>query len=81
MKQDIVVPKLRTDESKAVLAAWLKDVGETVEAGEALYEIETDKVVNQIEATKAGVLEAVFVEEGDDVAPGQRVAVIESSEK
>lgn len=78
MKQEIVVPKLRTDESKAVLAAWLKDVGEKVEAGEALYEIETDKVVNQVEATKAGVLEAILVEEGDDVTAGQKIAVIES---
>lgn len=80
MKQDILIPKLRTDESKAVLASWLKEVGEPVEAGEALYEIETDKVVNQVEATKDGVLEAVFVEEGDDVTAGQRVAVIESNE-
>lgn len=79
MKQDIVVPKLRTEESKAIMAAWLKEKGDRVEAGDALYEIETEKVVNQIEATSAGILTDVFVEEGDDVTAGQLIGAIESS--
>ena len=49
-----------------------------MEAGEPLYEVETDKVVNQIEATASGVLKKQLWEEGDQVAPGDPVAILET---
>ena len=56
MEKELTMPKLRPEMEKGVLCAWLKEEGDTVTAGEPLYEIETDKVVNQIEATESGVL-------------------------
>ena len=56
MEKNIVMPRLRPEMEKGVLCAWLKEEGEPVSAGEPLFEIETDKVVNQIEATQDGVL-------------------------
>ena len=72
------MPKLRPEMEQAVLCAWLKEEGDTVEAGELLFEIETDKVVNQIEATESGVLKRQLCEEGDTVSVTAPVAVLET---
>ena len=53
MEKQLVMPKLQPEMQSGVLCAWLKNEGEEIHKGEALYEIETDKVVNQIEATEA----------------------------
>ena len=58
--------------------AWLKEEGEPVSAGEPLFEIETDKVVNQIEATQDGVLKKQLIEEGDTVDVETPVAILET---
>ena len=42
MEKNIHMPKLRPEMEKGVLCAWLKEEGETVSAGEPLFEIETD---------------------------------------
>ena len=78
MEKELKMPKLRPDMEEAVLCAWLKEEGDTVEVGEPLYEIETDKVVNQIEATEAGVLKRRLCEEGDTVPVTAAVAVMET---
>ena len=78
MEKQLTMPKLREEMTKGVLCAWLKEEGETVEAGEPLYEIETDKVVNQIEAAEGGVLKRQLLEEGDEAAPGAPVAILET---
>ena len=78
MEKQLAMPKLREEMTKGVLCAWLKEEGETVEAGEPLYEIKTDKVVNQIEATERGVLKRQLLEEGDEAAPGAPVAILET---
>lgn len=77
MKQDINMPKLRPQMEKGILAAWLKEPGDKVEKGEALFEVETDKVVNQIEAEVAGTIVEQLVEEGDEVAVGTPIARME----
>ena len=67
MEKNIVMPR-----------AWLKEEGEPVSAGEPLFEIETDKVVNQIEATQDGVLKKQLIEEGDTVDVETPVAILET---
>ena len=47
-------------------------------AGEPLFEIETDKVVNQIEATQSGILKKQLFEEGDTVTVDTPVAILET---
>ena len=78
MEKELTMPKLRPEMEQAVLCAWLKEEGDTVEAGELLFEIETDKVVNQIEATESGVLKRQLCEEGDTVSVTAPVAVLET---
>ncbi len=56
MEKKINMPKLAPEMESGVLCAWLKEEGDTVAAGEPLFEIETNKVVNQVEATVSGVL-------------------------
>lgn len=77
MEKKLVVPRLRPEMEDAVLCAWLKEDGDSVEAGEPVYEIETDKVVVQVEASCGGVLKKRLCEEGDTVKAEQAVAVIE----
>jgi len=56
MEKQIKMPRLRPEMKNGVLCAWLKEEGETVTPGDPIFEIETDKVVNQIEATESGIL-------------------------
>ena len=79
METEIRMPKLRPEMKKGMLAAWLKEEGDAFERGEALFEIEADKVVNQIEAEHAGRVKKLIAEEGDEVASGAVIAVIEES--
>lgn len=76
MEKKITMPKLRPEMKEGVLCAWLKEPGEAVTAGEAIYEIETDKVVNQIEASEDGILKEWLVEEGDCVPVEAPVAIL-----
>ena len=77
MEKKLTMPKLRPEMENGVLCAWLKEEGDAVQAGEPLYEIETDKVVNQIEATENGVLKKQLCEEGDTVDVESPVAIFE----
>lgn len=77
MKVELKMPRLRPEMKKGVLCAWLKEEGEAFEPGEAIYEIETDKVVNQIEAEHAGRITKLLAEEGDELEPGAVLAEIE----
>ena len=67
------LPKIGMEMTEAVLAGWLVDDGVTVVKGQALYEMETDKVTNEIESPAAGRLrriaqEGVTYQVGDPVA-------------
>jgi pyruvate dehydrogenase E2 component (dihydrolipoamide acetyltransferase) len=57
------------------IVKWLKSEGESVEKGEALYELDTDKVTQEVEADFAGVLLKIAVQEGE-VPVGETIAVI-----
>ena len=78
MEKKINMPKLAPEMESGVLCAWLKEEGDTAAAGEPLFEIETNKVVNQVEATVSGVLKKQLVEEGDTVRVDTAVAVVEA---
>lgn len=78
MEKKINMPKLAPEMESGVLCAWLKEEGESVAAGEPLFEIETNKVVNQVEATTSGMLKKQLVEEGDTVRVDTAVAVVEA---
>ena len=56
MPTDLVVPKLGESISEAIIAKWLKNVGEPIEADEPVVDLETDKVSVALPAPSAGVL-------------------------
>lgn len=80
MEKQLVMPKLQPEMKNGILCAWLKKEGEEIHKGEALYEIETDKVVSQIEATEDGVLRRQLCEEGDSIDVLTPVAIVETRE-
>jgi len=85
MKKDVVIPLIprlgSSDESNEVkILRWLKRKGESVQKGEPLLEVETDKVNVEIEAPDSGLLSEVRVKEGDVAAFNSVVAVIEGKD-
>ena len=73
----IRIKRIKVNGKRAQINTRLSE-GDTVEAGEPLFEIETDKVVNQIEATEDGILRRQLCEEGDSVAVLTPVAIVET---
>lgn len=71
---DIVVPKWGMTMDSATVNLWLKDVGDVVSVDEAVVELETDKVVNEVASQAAGVLVERLAEVGADVQPGDVIA-------
>jgi len=66
--QQIIMPKLGLTMEEGVVLQWLRKVGDTVEKGEPLFEVETDKAVNEIEAPCSGTLGRILVQEGETAA-------------
>jgi len=58
------------------IVRWLKSEGDTVEKGEPLYELDTDKVTQEVEADAGGVLLKILAGEGEEIEVGKRIAVI-----
>ena len=79
MEKNVKMPKLRPEMERGVLCAWLKEPGEAYHKGEAIFEIETEKVVNQVEAEQDGVMGRQLVEEGDTVPVETAVAILEEN--
>jgi pyruvate/2-oxoglutarate dehydrogenase complex dihydrolipoamide acyltransferase (E2) component len=79
VKTEVIVPRLgSSDESDEVrILRWIKVSGSAVKKGEALLEVETDKVNVEIEAPADGTLAEVSAKEGDFVKFGAAVAVID----
>lgn len=70
------MPQLGETVSEGKVTTWFKTVGDAVAAGDKLFEIETDKVTMEIEATEAGTLSAINVPVGAIAPVGAVVAVI-----
>jgi len=66
----ILVPTLGESVSEATVATWLKKEGDHVEKDEAIVELETDKVTLEVNASEAGVISSIVVQEGENVEVG-----------
>ena len=73
---EVKVPELAESITEGTIAEWLKNVGDNVDKGEAILELETDKVNVEVVSEEAGVLSEQLAEEGDTVEVGQAVAVV-----
>jgi pyruvate dehydrogenase E2 component (dihydrolipoamide acetyltransferase) len=72
---EVILPRLGQGMESGTIVRWLKSEGEPVEKGEPLFELDTDKVTQEVEAEAAGVLLKIAVAEGE-VPVGQTVAFI-----
>ncbi|HEX6480107.1 MAG TPA: 2-oxoglutarate dehydrogenase complex dihydrolipoyllysine-residue succinyltransferase [Ktedonobacteraceae bacterium] len=76
MSVEIRVPELGESIVDAVVANWLKHEGDMVNAGDALVELETDKINVEVSADQSGVLQHIAKQEGDVVAVGDVLGMI-----
>ena len=77
-KFELKLPKMGESVAEATLTAWLKDVGERIEADEAVLEIATDKVDSEVPSEVEGVLIEKLFEVDAIIEVGQTIAIIET---
>jgi len=76
MAEEVFLPRLTHDMESGRLVRWLKQEGDAVLKGEALFEVETDKAVSEVTAEASGRLQSVEYKEGQDIPVGARMALI-----
>jgi pyruvate dehydrogenase E2 component (dihydrolipoamide acetyltransferase) len=76
MAETINMPKLGFDMAEGVLVRWVKQVGEQINKGDVLAEIETDKATVEVESPASGVVLQFIVEQGDVVPVNAPIAVV-----
>src|SRR5256714_15223367 len=75
MANEVKLPRLGQGMESETIVKWLKSEGDRVEKGEPLFEVDTDKATQEVEAEASGVLLKIAVESGE-VPVGQTIAVI-----
>jgi len=73
---EILMPQLGESVTEGTITRWFKQVGESIEEDEPLFEVSTDKVDTEVPAPSAGVLTEIRVPEGDTVDVGTVLAVV-----
>jgi pyruvate dehydrogenase E2 component (dihydrolipoamide acetyltransferase) len=73
------MPSLGYDMESGKLTSWLKQVGDSVDRGEAIAEIETDKSTVEMEATASGTLAEIVHDAGAEVAVGEPIAWLDEA--
>jgi pyruvate dehydrogenase E2 component (dihydrolipoamide acetyltransferase) len=80
MEVKMKMPDLSTTEGTEIaILKWVVGVGDPVERGQVILEVETDKAVQEIEAIVTGTLTSQLIDAGDKVPVGQFIATIEVS--
>lgn len=78
-KFELKLPKMGESVAEATITAWLKNVGDTIDADEAVLEIATDKVDSEVPSEVEGILVEMLFNVDDVVQVGQTIAVIETN--
>jgi pyruvate dehydrogenase E2 component (dihydrolipoamide acetyltransferase) len=76
MPFEVIIPKLSTTMDEGTIVRWLKNEADQVQAGETLFELETDKAVMEVEAPISGVLGQILLPAGTTAALGEVAALI-----
>ena len=79
MALDVTIPQIGESVSTVFISQWLAKVGDYVQAGDPVVELDSDKASMEVPAPAAGKLVEVLVEEGDEVPVGSVVARIDES--
>jgi pyruvate dehydrogenase E2 component (dihydrolipoamide acetyltransferase) len=82
VSSQVTLPRLGQGMESGTIVRWLKSEGDQVEKGEPLYELDTEKVTQEVEADASGVLLKILAGEGEEIEVGKSIAVIgEEGEK
>ncbi|WP_420396716.1 biotin/lipoyl-containing protein [Nioella sp.] len=76
MPHEVIMPALGMAQDTGKIVSWLKQAGDVVKAGDALFEVETDKATMEVESPADGFLTDVTAGDGDDVPVGNVIALI-----
>src|SRR5512143_1054564 len=76
MAETITMPKLGFDMAEGTLIRWVKQVGEDINKGDVLAEIETDKATVEVESSASGVVRKLLVDPGAVVPIGAAIAIV-----
>lgn len=76
MAETINMPKLGFDMAEGLLVRWVRQVGETINKGDVLAEIETDKATVEVESSASGVVLQLIVDQGTMVPVNAPIAVV-----
>lgn len=76
----VTMPRVAPDADTCTIARWLKQVGDRVERGEPVLEVDTDKATLEVEARASGVLVDILHQPGENVAVGASIGYIEADE-
>src|SRR5579875_2689277 len=80
MATEVVMPRLSDTMETGTIGKWLKKVGDKVDKGETIAEIETDKANMEMESYASGILARITVGEGQSAGVGEPIAVIAADE-
>jgi 2-oxoglutarate dehydrogenase E2 component (dihydrolipoamide succinyltransferase) len=75
---ELIMPKMGESITEATILKWLKKEGDSVKLDEAVLEIATDKVDSEVPSPVAGVIQKILYKEGDVVAVGKPVAILDT---
>ncbi|MGH3043033.1 MAG: dihydrolipoamide acetyltransferase family protein [Gaiellaceae bacterium] len=76
MSSQVTLPRLGQGMESGTIVRWLKSEGDQVEKGEPLYELDTEKVTQEVEADSSGTLLKILAGEGEEIEVGKAIAVI-----
>ena len=76
MPIDVFMTQLSPTMTEGKIARWLKKEGDTLESGEVMLEVETDKATMEVEVIDEGILHKIIAKEGDLVPVGAPIAVV-----
>jgi pyruvate dehydrogenase E2 component (dihydrolipoamide acetyltransferase) len=76
VSNQVTLPRLGQGMESGTIVRWLKSEGDKVEKGEPLYELDTEKVTQEVEADAGGVLLKILAQEGQEIEVGKAIAVI-----
>ena len=78
MSTEVKIPAVGESITSGVLSGWLKQNGDSVQDGEPIFSLETDKIATEVPAPASGTLQ-IMVAAGEEVKIGQIVAMIDAT--
>mgnify|MGYP006145133581 CR=1 FL=1 len=78
---EMIMPKMGESIIEGTILTWLKKEGDAIEQDESVLEVATDKVDTEVPAIYGGILKKILVKEGEVVAVGAPIAIIETEEE